>query len=255
LEAGGATMPDVLRIISEPVFRASILKRVTNLQVRRFWLQEFPNYNPRYRQESISPLQNKVGALLADPRLYRIFTDAPEMLRFRKIMDNNGILIINLSKGEMGDDSANLLGAMLVTSLGLAAMSRASLPPERRIPFFIYIDEFQSYTTLSVANMISELRKYGISLTLAHQHLFQLENEVRHAVLGNVGTMIAFRLGVEDARLIEKEFHPVFGWEDLINLANHDIYIKLLIDGRPSRPFSATTNPSHIKRIGTNDKK
>lgn len=241
IEAGGATLPDILRIITDTPFRAQILKRVTNEQVRTFWLSEFPHYNPRYRQESIAPLQNKVGALLSDPRLHRIFTSAPTHIRFRRIMDQSGILIVNLSKGELGEDSANLLGAMLVSTLGLAAMSRADLPAEARTPFFIYIDEFQSFTTLSVANMVSELRKYGIGLTLAHQHLTQLENDVRHAVLGNVGTMIAFRLGVEDARILEREFHPVFGWQDLINLPNYDLYIKLLIDGMPSRPFSATT--------------
>ncbi len=243
IEAGGATLPDILRIITDTPFRTRILKRVTNEQVRAFWLSEFPHYNPRYRQESIAPLQNKVGALLSDPRLHRIFTSAPSPIRFRRIMDQSGILIVNLSKGELGEDSANLLGAMLVSTLGLAAMSRADLPGEARTPFFIYVDEFQSFTTLSVANMVSELRKYGVGLILAHQHLTQLEHDVRHAVLGNVGTMIAFRLGVEDARILEREFHPVFGWQDLINLPNYDLYIKLLIDGMPSRPFSATTKP------------
>ena len=243
IEAGNATFPDVLRILTEPPFRASILKRVKNETVRQFWLKEFPQYNPRYRQETLAPIQNKVGALLSDPKLRRIFTNTEEPIRFRRIMDESKILIVNLSKGEMGQDSSNMLGALLVTTLGLAAMSRASLPATKRPPFFLYIDEFQAFTTESVANMISELRKYGVGLTLAHQHLFQLEPKVRHAVLGNVGTMIAFRLGVEDAQLLEKEFHPVFGWEDLINLKNHDIYVKLLIDGMPSQPFSATTFP------------
>lgn len=243
LEAGGAALPDILRIVSEPTYRGAILKRVTNEQVRRFWLSEFPKYNPRYRQESIAPLQNKVGALLSDPRLHRIFTSAPEPLRFRRIMDERGILIVNLSKGEMGEDSANLLGAMLVSTLGLAAMSRASLPAAKRTPFYVSVDEFQSFTTLSFANMVSELRKQGVALTLAHQHLHQLEPSVRHAVLGNVGTIIAFRLGVEDAHLFAKEFYPVFGVEDLIRLPNYDIYLKLMIGGMPSKPFSAVTFP------------
>lgn len=256
IEAGGATLPDILRFLSEPKYRATVMPRVKNQQVRRFWLSEFPNYNPRYRQESIAPIQNKVGALLADPRLYRLFTGADRPIRFRRLMDNSGILIVNLSKGELGEDSANLLGAMLVSTLGLAAMSRAALPAEARTPFFLYVDEFQSFTTESIANMISELRKYGVALILSHQHLFQLEPAIRHAVLGNVGTMIAFRLGVEDACLLEKEFHPVFGWYDLINLRNYDIYIKLLIDGMPSRPFSATTfppdqSPINRARLGT----
>jgi hypothetical protein len=122
-------------------------------------------------------------------------------------------------------------------------MSRATLPAETRRPFFLYIDEFQAFTTESMANMISELRKYGVALTLAHQHLFQLEPKVRHAVLGNVGTMVAFRLGVEDAQLLEREFQPVFASTDLVSLRNYDLYVKLLIDGQPSRPFSATTLP------------
>lgn len=243
IEAGGATLPDILRVITDTAYRAQVLKRVTNEQVRNFWLSEFPHYNPRYRQESVAPLQNKVGALLSDPRLHRIFTSAPTPIRFRRIMDQQSILIVNLSKGELGEDSANLLGAMLVSTLGLAAMSRADLSAEHRTPFFVYVDEFQSFTTLSIANMVSELRKYGVGLILAHQHLTQLEPDVRHAVLGNVGTMIAFRLGVEDAQLLEREFHPVFGWQDLINLPNYDLYIKLMIDGVPSRPFSASTLP------------
>lgn len=244
IEAGNCTLPDILRILVEPKFRASILARVKNDTVRTFWLSEFPNYNPRYRQESIAPIQNKVGALLADPKLRRIFTSTDQPIRFRRIMDQSKLLIINLSKGEMGEDSSNMLGAMLMTTLGLAAMSRASLPLASRTPFFLYVDEFQAFTTESVANMISELRKYAVGLTLAHQHLFQLEPRVRHAVLGNVGTMMAFRLGVEDAQLFEKELTPFFTWQDLINLSNYDLYVKLMIDGMPSRPFSATIFPA-----------
>jgi hypothetical protein len=149
--------------------------------------------------------------------------------------------VVNLAKGRLGEDSANLLGALLVTTVGLAAMSRSDAPEAARRAFFVYIDEFQSFTTLSVANMISELRKFGVALTLAHQHLQQLEPDVRHAVLGNAGTLITFRLGVEDAALIGKEFEPLFQPLDLLNLPNHDIYLKLMIDGEPSRPFSATT--------------
>lgn len=241
LEYGEATLPDILRMMAEPSFRASVLKRVQNVQVRHFWLSEFPHYNPRYRQESMAPIQNKVGALLADPHLYRIFVKPERELSFRKIMDQGEILIVNLSKGELGEDSANLLGAILVTTIGLAALSRADSNIRR--PFFLYVDEFQSFTTLSVANMVSELRKYGVGLILAHQHLFQLEPEVRHAVLGNVGSLVMFRSGVEDAHIMAREVAPWFAWEDIIQLPNHDIYCKLMIDGAPSRSFSATTIP------------
>lgn len=243
LEYDEATLPDVLRILHDKVFRASVLARVTNNQVKEFWLHEFTNYNPRYKQEMIGPIQNKVGAFLADPRLYRIFTGAPIDLHFRTIMDEGRILIVNLSKGKLGEDSANLLGALLVTTLNLAAFSRADAPEASRPDFPIIIDEFQSFSTLSVINMVSELRKFRCSLVLAHQHLAQLDPNVRSAVLANAGTLISFRVGAEDARILAREFAPVFGIEDLVYLANHDIYVKLMIDGRPSKPFSATTLP------------
>ncbi len=189
----------------------------------------------------IAPLQNKVGALLADPRLYRIFVAPPVDLHFRKLMDEGGILLVDLSKGELGEDSANLLGAILVSTLELAALSRADTAPAARRSFFLYVDEFQSVTTLAMANMISELRKYGVGLVLANQHLAQLEEPVRHAVLGNCGSLVAFRVGPEDARVIGKEFEPVFEADDLTSLPNRDIYARLMISGSPSKPFSATT--------------
>jgi Type IV secretion-system coupling protein DNA-binding domain len=242
IEAGGAHLPDVQRILTESPFRAKVLARVKNETVRQFWLTEFPSYNPRYRAESIAPIQNKLGNLLADPRLYRLFTH-PEPLRFRRIMDERKILIINLSKGNLGEDTSSILGSMIVSTLGLAAMSRASLMPEMRLPFFIHCDEFQCFLTESFAGMISELRKYGIGLTLCHQHSAQLDPKIRSAVLGNVGTVIAFRLGVEDAPILAKEFHPYFDWQDLTKRPNYDFLIKMLIDGTPARPFSATSYP------------
>jgi len=241
IECGDATLPDILRMISNTPFQKQVLARVKNEQVKAFWTREFPNYNPRYRQESIAPIQNKVGAFLADPRLYRMFTGQLVDLHFRQIMDEGKILIVNLAKGRLGEDSANVLGALLVTTLGLAAFSRADTEESRRPDHIIVIDEFQSFATLSVANMVSELRKYHVGLVLSHQHLFQLELEVKHAVLGNVGTLISFRLGPEDAHMIASELDPIFVPLDLMNLPNHSIYVKLMIDGTPSRPFSATT--------------
>ena len=148
-------------------------------------------------------------------------------------------MVINLSKGIVGEDSANLLGAILVTTLGLAAFSRADIPEIERKPFAVLVDEFQSFTTLSVANMISELRKFGVSLVLAHQHLRQLEPEVRDTVIGNAGTVIALRMGADDAALFAREFAPVFAPEDFVGLPNHNAYIRLLVHGNPVRPFSA----------------
>jgi hypothetical protein len=243
LEYGDATLPDILRLLTDKAFRARVLASVRNDQVRTFWLHEFPNYNPRYRQEAIAPIQNKVGAFLADPRLYRMFTVAPVDLHFRQIMDEGKILIVNLAKGNLGEDTAHLLGALLVTTLSLAAFSRADTPESARPDFFLFIDEFQSFTTLSVAEMVSELRKFRVGLTLSHQHLHQLAPEVRHAVLGNVGTVISFRVGPEDAGIIVREFEPTFQAEDLVNLSNRNAYVRLMIDGTPVKPFSATTIP------------
>jgi DNA helicase HerA-like ATPase len=150
-------------------------------------VQEFPKYNPRYIQDAIGPIQNKVGAFLADPRLRRILTSSPVDLHIREIMDQGKILIVNLGKGQIGDDSAHLLGALLMTTIGLAAFSRVDIPLAERRPFFVYADEFQEFTTLSIANMVSELRKFGVGLVMAHQHLHQLDPDVRHAVLGKCG--------------------------------------------------------------------
>lgn len=247
LEYGDATLPDVLRIFSDLKFRATVLAKVTNIQVRAFWTGEYLKLNPRYRQESIAPIQNKIGAFLADPRLYRMLTRPEKDIRLRSVMDSDKILLVNLAKGSLGDDTASLLGALLVSSMALAAFSRIDTPEEKRSDFFLYLDEFQNFTTLSVANMISEMRKFRVSLTLANQHLAQLEPEVRSAVLGNAGTLIVFRIGAEDAMVMSREFMPTFMPEDLIALPNHTVYLKLLIDRGPSKAFSATTlRPSDL---------
>jgi DNA helicase HerA-like ATPase len=241
IEKGDASLAHLLRLISDESYRAGVVRCIENVQVRAFWQEEFARYNPRYRQEAIAPIQNKVGAFLADPRLRKIFSGEGKEIRLRRIMDEGKILLVNLSKGVVGEDSASLLGAILVTAVGLAALSRSEIRQELRRPFYVYIDEFQSFTTLSVATMISEIRKYRVGLTLAHQHLYQLEEDVRHTVLGNVGTIVSFRVGPEDARVIAREFEPVFSPLDLVNLPNWNVYVKLMIDGVPARPFSATT--------------
>ena len=241
LEYGDATLPDVLRILSEKQFRSEVIKHVKNEQVRAFWRDEFPRYSVPFQKDAIAPIQNKVGAFLTDPRLYRLLTKPPLDLSMRRLMDQGKVLIVNLAKGELGEDSANLLGALLLSTIGVAAFSRADMPEKERRPFFLYIDEFQNFTTLAVATMVSELRKYKVGLVLAHQHLHQLEPDVRHAVLANVGTIVVFRLGPEDAPIISRELSPVFEADDLTRLPSHDIAVKLMIDGAASRPFSATT--------------
>ncbi len=236
-----AQLSDILTLHTAKAFRQEVIAHCLNDQVREFWKEEYRGYSPRYRQDSIAPIQNRVGAFLADPRLKQFLTKPERELRFRDIMDSKKTLIINLAKGRIGEDSSNLLGGLLVTTLGLAAFSRADTPEAARLPFLLYVDEFQNFTTLAVANMLAELRKYQVGTVLAHQYLDQIEPDVRYAVLGNAGTLISFRLGGKDAPHLEREFAPDFGAEDLVALPNHEIYLRLMIDGAPSRPFSATT--------------
>ena len=241
LERDDSTLPDILRLYADKEFRASVVRGIRNETVKRFWKDEFEHYPPRLRADACAPIQNKLGALLSDPTLFRILVEPEIDLRFRSLMDEGGVLLVNVSKGRLGEESALILGSLVVSTLGLAAFSRTERPAETRNPFFVYLDEFQNFTTLMLANMMSELRKYGVGLTLAHQHFHQLEPDIRHAVLGNAATLISFRVGSEDAGFLAREFQPKFGVEDLINLPNRDIYLKLMIDGTPSIPFSART--------------
>ena len=243
LDQPHATLPDVLQLLTHKSFQSQVLRNLKNDQVAAFWRQEFPRYSFRYQADGIAPIQNKVGAFLADPKIYRFLTRTDTSLRFRTIMDEGKILLINLAKGQIGSDSASLLGGLLVTSLGLAAFSRAGLPEASRRPFYIFIDEFQNFTTLSLVTMLSELRKFGIGAVLAHQYLAQLDPKIREAVLGNVGTVVTFRIGAEDASYMAREFVPGIKPLDLMNLPNHEVYMRLMIDGEPSKPFSAATLP------------
>jgi hypothetical protein len=244
LEREDAALPDILRLYSDDDFRKEIVRDIRNEVVKRFWESEFNEYPARLRAEACAPIQNKLGALLSDPTLYRILVEPKIDLRLRSLMDEGKVLLVNLSKGRLGEDSSTLLGGFIVSTLGLAAFSRADNPTKKHRPFFIYIDEFQTFTTLMLANMMSELRKYGIGLTLAHQYIHQLDPDIRHAVLGNAGTLISFRVGPEDASLLAKELQPKFGVEDLLNLPNYAIYLRLMIDGTPSLPFSASSSNS-----------
>jgi len=241
LEQDGSVLPDILRLFADKNFRKQIAAGISNDTVRHFWKDEFENYPPRLRADAVAPVQNKLGALLSDPMLYRVLVEPEIDLHFRALMDQGQVILVNLSKGRIGEDSALVLGGLIVSTIGLAAFSRADVPPSSRRPFFLYLDEFHNFTTVSLVNMMSELRKYGVGLVLAHQHLHQLDPDIRHAVLGNVATLISFRVGPDDAFVLAQEFQPRFGVEDLLNLANRDIYLKLMIDGTPSPPFSART--------------
>jgi hypothetical protein len=241
LEQPDATLADVLRLLDDKAYRSAAVARIRNEQVRQFWITEYDHYPPRLRAEATAPIQNKIGAFLADPLLRRILTTPERPLQFRRIMDEGKILIVNLARGQLGEDTSALLGALLVTTAGLAAFSRSEVKATERRPFFVYLDEFQSFTTRSLATMTAELRKYGIGVVASHQYLTQVEPQVIDAVRGNAGTIICFRLGPPDAMAMAGEFEPKFQATDLVNLPNHEIYLRLMIDGAPSQPFSAVT--------------
>jgi hypothetical protein len=243
LEQDEASLPDILRLYADKKYRKAIARRLSNPVVQQFWKTEFENYPARLRAEAVVPIQNKLGAMLADPTLFRILVKPVMDIRLRPLMDQGRGLIVNLAKGRLGEDAALVLGGLLVNSIALAAFSRANTPADERRVFLAYIDEFQSFTTLALVNMMSELRKYAVGLTLAHQHLEQLEFQLRSAVLGNAGSLICFRAGAPDAPTLERELGHVFSQADLINLPNRSAYIRMMIDGSPSKPFSVTTLP------------
>lgn len=255
LEYPESTLLDLPPMLVDKDFRKRVLEKVTNSQVRNFWFTEFEKYSAWFRSEAVAPIQNKVGQFLATPLIRNIVGQTQSSIDFRKIMDEGKILIVNLSKGRIGEDNCALLGAMIVTKIQLAALSRGDIPEWDRRSFYFYVDEIQNFLTQSFCNILSEARKYGLCLTLTHQYIEQLEEEVRWAVFGNVGTLITFRIGARDAQFLEKEFSPVFDQVDLVNLPNYHIYLKLMINGVTSRPFSAITLPppeiktSHKKKI------
>lgn len=241
LEQKTATLSDIPRLLLDRTYRKTLAGSLQNDAVKLFWEKEFDRYSFSYRADGVASIQNKIGAFLADPLMRRILTEAREPISPRRIMDEGKVLLVNLGKGRIGEDSSALLGGLLVTTIGLAAFSRSVLPPLARRDFFVYIDEFQSFTTLAVCNMLSELRKYRVGITMAHQYLHQLEPEIRHAVLGNVGSLLSFRLGAEDAPYVARELLNRFDERDLQRLENQDFYVRVLIDGNPSKPFSGTT--------------
>jgi len=236
LDQEKADISDILRILEDEKFRDKCVENVISDDIKRFWQKEFKQYN----KADFLPIYNKVGAFLIYPAIRRLLIDNTEDISFRKIMDSRKILLINLSKGILGENVSNILGALILNSISFSAFSRIDIHEVNRVPFFVYLDEFQNYTTLSLVNMLSELRKFKLALIMAHQYLGQLSEEIRDAVLGNAGTVIVFRLGVSDASYFAKELEP-FDIPNIINLANYEIYLKLMIDGTPSRTFNAET--------------
>jgi len=246
LEYPGATLLGVNRMLAEKDFRKDVIDHVTDVSVKNFWVKEFANYTERMAAEAVPAIQNKIGQFTANALIRNMIGQSQSSFNIREMMDNRKILIINLSKGKIGESNANLLGGMLITKIYLAAMSRADLPNRvmATMPnFYLFVDEFQSFANESFADILSEARKYHLNLTIAHQYIEQMEEEVRAAVFGNVGTMIIFRVGAYDAEVLEKEFAPTFTAEDIVNLGQYQIYLKLMIDGISSQPFSATNLP------------
>lgn len=246
LEFPGATLMGINKMLSDKSFRNKVVEAVKDPATRSFWVDEFAKYTERFAAEATPAIQNKVGQFTSNPLIRNIVGQAVSSFDIRKMMDEKKILILNLSKGKVGESNANLLGSMLITKIYLAAMSRADVPAEKlaKLPnFYLYVDEFQSFANESFANILSEARKYKLNLTIAHQYIEQMSEEVRAAVIGNVGTMVVFRVGAIDAELFEKEFAPQFMAEDIVNLGIRQIYLKLMIDGVSSQPFSATTMP------------
>lgn len=243
LEFPGSTLLEVMKIFSDEKFRAKIVERLEDPMVKNFWVNEFGKYSDRYASEAVAAIQNKVGQFIANPLIRNIIGQPKSTINMREIMDSGKIFIANLAHGRIGEDNSALLGAMLITTLQQAAMSRVDIQERDRRDFFLYIDEFQNFSTDSFAVILSEARKYRLSLILAHQYIEQLGDNVKAAVFGNVGTIVSFRVGAEDAEFLEKEFSPEVIASDLVNAAKHNVYVKLMIDGVASRPFSAQNLP------------
>lgn len=249
LEYPGTTLLGVNRMLADKDYRDKVIEKIKDPAIKSFWTNEFAKYPDRFREEAVAPIQNKIGQFISTPLIRNIVGQVKSSVDMREIMDKGKILIVNLSKGKVGEDASNLLGALVITKLQLAAMERVNVPEEERKDFYLYVDEFQNFATDAFASILSEARKYRLCLILAHQYIAQLDEmtdkgkstKVRDAIFGNVGTIIAFRVGAVDAEFLEKEFLPEFNIDDLVNLDKYNIYLKLMIDGAASKAFSAIT--------------
>lgn len=232
-----ATLADIPRIIHDEAFRRDCLRHVQNPELKRFWQHEYAKYS----KHDLIPILNKVGAFVTHPSVKRFLITNTNDISLRACIDQSKIVLVDISKGKVGVDASHLICSILISSFANAAFTRIDMEEHQRIPFHIFLDEFQSYTSPSITNILSELRKFKISLTLANQYLYQLDADIRNAVLGNVGTLISFRTGQQDAKYLAQEMYPVFKSSDFTSLENYAIYLTLMISGKPSRAFSATT--------------
>lgn len=241
LDYPDSTLLDVPKLLADPKFRDDVVRHIEDPVVRGFWTDEFANYTDRQRVEAIAPIQNKVGQFLSSTTIRNVLGQKHTAINLREVMDEGKILLLKLSKGELGEDASALLGAMMITKMQLAAMSRADIAENERKDFYLYVDEFQNFATESFASILSEARKYRLNLAMANQYVAQMPEEVRDAVFGNVGTIISFRVGASDATWLLKEFEPVFLETDNVNLDKYHIYLKLAVDGVTNQAFSAKT--------------
>ena len=248
-----STMLDIPRMLTDNRFRDRVVEKVQDSVIREFWVNEFAQYDAKFRTEAVSPILNKVGQFLATATIRNIVGQPHSKINIREIMDSGKILIVNLSRGKIGEDNSALLGAMMITKIQLAAMSRADVSVDKRRDCYLYVDEFQNFATESFAVILSEARKYNLCLTMANQYIEQMSEEVRSAVFGNAGTIVTFRVGGTDAGFLVKEFEPVFEANDLVNLDRYTVYLKLLIDGIAPPAFSAKTLPPVQKLTGNTE--
>lgn len=253
-EVENATLSDVLRLLSNQSYRNKVISKTTDDALIHFWKDEFDQMPEKLQKEAISPIQNKVGQFVTSPMIRRIIGSPKSSIKIDDIMNQKKIFLINLSQGRLGEDNAALLGAMMITKFQLAAMHRVSIPKEERVPFYLYVDEFQNFATESFIKILSEARKYGLALLLANQYMAQIPDPIQKAILGNAGSLVTFSCGADDAGILHKEFAEVFSDNDLVNLARFQIAIKLMIDSHSSRPFLATTLPMPIESNSNREK-
>lgn len=241
LEFPYPTLADVQKLLTDKEYRKLLLSKIDDKQLLYFWNNEFEKYSIYFRQEAISPIQNKIGQFLSSPVIRKIITQRKSSFNLKEVMDKGKILLVNLAKGKIGEDNASLLGAMFVSRIGLTALSRADIFEDKRKDFYLYVDEFQSFVTESFIDILAEARKYRLNLVLSHQYLNQVDERIIKAIFGNVGTIVSFRVGNEDGKILSQEFYPVFNQGDLVNLPCYEMYLRLMIDGKTSKPFSGRT--------------
>ncbi|OGF32294.1 hypothetical protein A2478_03130 [Candidatus Falkowbacteria bacterium RIFOXYC2_FULL_36_12] len=253
LDYPDSTLLGVNRMFVDKDYRKKVVAKIKDPVVKAFWEDEFTKYNQSFMTEAIAPIQNKVGQFLSTSLIRNLIGQVKSTIDMRKIMDEKKILLVNLAKGRIGEDASAMIGAMMITKIQLAAMSRVDIPENERKDFYLYVDEFQNFSTESFANILSEARKYRLNLIVGHQYVEQLDETVSAAIFGNVGTFIVFRVGAIDAEVLAKEFDPFFLEPDLVNLPKWHIYLKLMIDGVASDPFSAATLPPMAVPSGNED--